>query len=95
MELSSIDDIFKEIRLAIKKSITSSVDGGRKNNSDMDNNSVMMRTELNKDGSKAIVWQGTSLAVQTYGRSSKTTILDFPEAEGVVHLSSDYRLIKL
>ena len=55
MELPSIDDIFKEIRLAIKKSITSSVDGGRKNNSDMDNNSVMMRTELNKDGSKAIV----------------------------------------
>ena len=59
MELPSIDDIFKEMRLATKKPITSSVDSGKKNNSDIDNNSVNVRTESNKDGSEFIVSQKT------------------------------------
>lgn len=94
MELPPIDDIFREMRLATKKPITSSVDSGRKNNSDMDNNSVMVRTESSKDYSEFIVAQETGSTVQKYDRSNKTTVFDFPKAEGVVHFSSDYCIIK-
>jgi len=55
MELPFIDDIFKEMRFAATKPVTSSVDSGRKNNSDMGSNSVMVRTELNKDRPESIV----------------------------------------
>ena len=41
------------------------------NNSDMDNSSVMLGTESNKDYSKFIVSQETSLAVQKQIRFSK------------------------
>ena len=46
------------------------IDKEIENNSDMDNKSVMLRTESNKS-------QETSLAVQNHGKSSKTAILDF------------------
>ena len=59
----------------------------------MDNNSVKVRTESNKDGSESIVSQETSLDVQKYVRSNKTAVLEFPEAEGFVHLSGDYRIV--
>ena len=93
MELPSIDDIFKEMRLATKKPITSSVDSGKNNNSDMDNNSVKVRTESNNDGSESTISQGTNLAVQKHVRSNKIAILEFPKAEGVAHLSGDYHII--
>ena len=60
----------------------------------MDNNLVMLGTESNKDYSKFIVSQETSLVVQKQIRFSKTAILDFSEVEGGVHFDSDYRTIK-
>ena len=90
LERSEICDIIlKEEALA-----TCEVDKEKENNSDMDNNSVMVRTESNKDCFESIVSQETSPAVQKCVRSSKTATLDFPEAEGDVYLSSDYRVIK-
>ena len=59
----------------------------------MDNNSVKVRTESNKDGSEFIMSQETSLAVQKHVRSNKIAILEFPKAEGVAHLSGDYHII--
>ena len=50
----------------------------------MDNNLVMLGTKSNKDYSKFIVSQETSLAIQKQIRFSKIAILDFSEAEGVV-----------
>jgi hypothetical protein len=84
MEFPSIDDIFKEMRLANKKPIASSVDCGGKNNSDMHNNLVMMRTESNKDCSKFVVPQEASLAIQKHARSNKTAMLDFSESKGPI-----------
>jgi len=60
----------------------------------MDNNLVMLGTESNKDYSKFIVSQETSLAVQKQIRFSKIAILDFSEAEGVVQFNSDYCAIE-
>jgi len=60
----------------------------------MDNNLVVLRTDSNKDCSKFIVSQETSLAVQNHGKSSKTAILDFSKAEGVIHFNSDYCVIE-
>jgi hypothetical protein len=63
------------------------IDKEIENNSDMDNKSVMLRTESNKS-------QETSLAVQNHGKSSKTAILDFSKAEDVIHFNSDYCVIE-
>ena len=52
-------------------------DEGKENNSDMNSNSVILRTESNKDYSESIISQETSPAVQKHLRSSKTAILDF------------------
>ena len=54
----------------------------------------MVRTESSKDYSEFIVAQETGSTVQKYDRSKKTTVFDFPKAEGVVHFSSDYCIIK-
>ena len=88
MELPSIDDIFKEMRFAATKPVTSSVDSGRKNNSDMGSNSVMVRTELNKDRPESIVLKEKSLAVQKPAKFNKTTMLDFSEAKRPISVSS-------
>jgi hypothetical protein len=69
-------------------------DEKKRNNSDMDNNSVMLETESNKDCSELTVSQGTSLAVQNDGKSSKIAILTFSKAECVVHFNSDYCIIE-
>ena len=69
-------------------------DEKKEKNSDMDNNLVVLRTDSNKDCSKFIVSQETSLAVQNHGKSSKTAILDFSKAEGVIHFNSDYCVIE-
>ena len=66
----------------------------KENNSDMDNNSVMLGTESNKDCSEFIISQETSLAVQNHDKSNKTAILDFSKAECVVHFNSDYHAIE-
>ena len=60
----------------------------------MDNNLVVLRTDSNKDCSKFIVSQETSLAVQNHGKSSKIAIIDFSKAEGVIHFNSDYFAIE-
>ena len=54
----------------------------------------MLRNESNKGCSEFIVSQETSLAVQNHNNSNKTTILDFSEAEGVIHVNSDYFAIR-
>ena len=59
----------------------------------MDNNSVMLRAESNKDYSEFIVLQETSPGVQNHNKSNKTTIFDFSKAEGVIHFNSDYFII--
>jgi hypothetical protein len=60
----------------------------------MNSNSVVVRTESNKDCSESIVSQEISPTIQKYGRYNKTAILNFPKAKGVMHFSSDYRVIK-
>ena len=77
MELPPIDDIFKEMRFVATKPVTSSVDSGRKNNSDMGSNSVMVRTELNKDRPESIVLKEKSLAGQKPTKFNKTACLTF------------------
>ena len=69
-------------------------DEKKENNSDMDNNSVMLATKSNKDCSEFTVSQETYLAVQKQIRFSKTTIFDFSKAKGVVHFNSNYRAIE-
>ena len=69
-------------------------DEEKESNSDMDNNSVVLRTESNKECSEFIVSQETSLAVQNHSKSNKTAILDFSEAEGVIRFNSDYFAIE-
>ena len=69
-------------------------DEKEENNSDMDNNSVMLRTESNKGCSEFIVLQETSPAVQNHSKSNKTAILDFSKAEGVIRFKSDYFAIE-
>lgn len=51
------------MQFAYKKPINPFVDNRRKNNSDMNNNSVMMRTKLNKVCSKSVVSQETSIPI--------------------------------
>ena len=53
------------------------LDDEGKNNSDMNSNSVILRTESNKDCFESIISQETSPAIQKHLRSSKTAILDF------------------
>ena len=60
----------------------------------MDNNSVVLRTESNKECSEFIVSQETSLAVQNHSKSNKIAILDFSKAKGVIRFNSDYFAIK-
>ena len=69
-------------------------DEEKENNSDMDNNSVVLRTESNKECSEFIVSQETSLAVQNHSKSNKIAILDFSKAKGVIRFNSDYFAIK-
>src|SRR6185437_9844666 len=88
MELPSIDEIFKEMRFAATKPVTSSVDSGRKNNSDMDSNSVMVRTELNKDRPESIVLKEKSLAIQKPAKFNKIAMFDFSEAKRPISVSS-------
>jgi len=64
------------------------------NNSDMDNNSVMLRNKSNKGCSEFIVSQETNPAVQNYSKSNKIAILDFSKAEGVIRFNSDYFAIE-
>ena len=69
-------------------------DEKEENNSDMDNNSVMLRNESNKGCSEFIVSQETNPAVQNYSKSNKIAILDFSKAEGVMRFNSDYFAIE-
>ena len=43
--------------------------------------------------SESITSQKTSLAIEKHGKCQKLAGLDFSGAKGVVHLSSDYRII--
>ena len=43
--------------------------------------------------SKSITSQETSLAIEKHGKRKKIARLDFSEAKGVVHLSSDYYIM--
>ena len=61
-------------------------DEKKENNSDIDNNSVMLRTESNKDCSEFIVSKETSPAVRKHVRSNKIAVHDFSKAKYDVHL---------
>ena len=69
-------------------------DEEKENNSDMDNNSVVLRTESDKDCPESTVSQETSPAVQNHSRFNKIAIVDFSKAEGVICFNSDYFAIK-
>ena len=69
-------------------------DEEKENNSDMDNNSVVLRTESDKDCPESTVSQETSPAVQNHSRFNKTAIVDFSKAEGVICFNSDYFAIE-
>ena len=75
------------MRLTATKPVTSLVDSGRKNNSDMCSNSVMVRTKLNKDGLESIVLKEKSLATQKPAKFNKIAMLDFSEAKGPISVS--------
>jgi hypothetical protein len=53
-----------------------------------ENNSNLMNVQ-----SGFVTSKESSLAAQEHVKHNKTTILDFSKAEGVVHFSSDYRII--
>ena len=76
------------MRLTATKPVTSLVDSGRKNNSAMGSNSVMVRTKLNKDGLESIVLKEKSLATQKPAKFNKTTMFDFSKAKIPIYVSS-------
>jgi hypothetical protein len=65
-----------------------------KSDSDLSNSSVMMTTEPNGVHSEPIASKKSSLAVKEHINHKETTMLDFPEAEVVIHLTSDYHATK-
>lgn len=65
-----------------------------KNDSDLSNSSVIMTTEPNNIHSESVTSKESSLAVEEHINQKNTAILDLSKAEGVVHFSSDYHVIK-
>jgi hypothetical protein len=65
-----------------------------KSDSDLSNSSVIMTTEPNGVHSKSVASKESILDVEEHINQKETTMLDFPEARVVLHLTIDYHATK-